>query len=102
MARTVNRNQTLEEFRNNYNALAGDVGSIDGLAGTINNNDNLVDAINEMENRTFYFDSFTFTRRNFLHSLVLIRLLFGRGLRPTGATFRHDVNRMTGAASLSN
>ena len=61
MARTVNRNQTLEEFRNNYNALAGDVGSIDGLAGTINNNDNLVDAINEMENRTFYFDSFTFT-----------------------------------------
>lgn len=61
MARTVNRNQTLEEFRNNYNALAGDVGTITGLAGTINNNDNLVDAINEMENRTFYFDSFTFT-----------------------------------------
>ncbi len=61
MARTVNRNQTLEEFRGNYNKLANDVGSISGLVGTINNNNNLVDAINELENKTFFFDNFTFT-----------------------------------------
>lgn len=61
MARTVTRNQTLEEFRGNYNKLANDVGSISGLVGTINNNNNLVDAINELENKTFFFDNFTFT-----------------------------------------
>ena len=60
MARTVNRNQTLEEFRGSYNDLAGDVGSIAGLSGNISNNGNLVDAINELENKTFYFDIFTF------------------------------------------
>ena len=31
MARTVTRNQTLEEFRGNYNKLANDVGTISGL-----------------------------------------------------------------------
>ena len=61
MARTVTRNQTLEEFRGNYNKLANDVGTISGLVGTINNNNNLVDAINELENKTFFFDNFTFT-----------------------------------------
>ena len=61
MARTVNRNQTLEEFRGNYNKLANDVGTISGLSGNINNGNNLVDAINELENKTFYFDNFTFT-----------------------------------------
>ena len=60
MARTVTRNQTLEEFRGNYNQLANDVGTISGLVGTINNNNN-VDAINELENKTFFFDNFTFT-----------------------------------------
>jgi hypothetical protein len=60
MARTVNRNQSLEEFRGSYNELAGDVGSIAGLSGNISNNGNLVDAINELENKTFYFDIFTF------------------------------------------
>ena len=28
MSRTVNRNQTLEEFRNTYNNLASDIGSL--------------------------------------------------------------------------
>ena len=61
MARTVNRNQTLEEFRTKYNELAADVGSINGLAGGISNNNNLVDAINEIENKTFYFQTFEYS-----------------------------------------
>ena len=61
MARTVNRNQTLEEFRSNYNALASDVGTLSGLSGNIANQGTVVDAINELEAKTFYFDSFTFT-----------------------------------------
>jgi hypothetical protein len=61
MARTVNRNQTLEEFRSNYNGLAADVGTLSGLSGNISNQGNIVDAINELEAKTFYFDSFTFT-----------------------------------------
>ena len=61
MARTVNRNQTLEEFRSNYNALAVDVGTLSGLSGNISNQGNLVDAINELEAKTFYFEGFTFT-----------------------------------------
>jgi len=61
MARTVTRNQTLEEFRSNYNGLAADVGTLSGLSGNISNQGNLVDAINELEAKTFYFDSFTFT-----------------------------------------
>ena len=60
MARTVNRNQTLEEFRSIHNDLAGDVGSITGLAGTISNGNNLVDAINELENKTFFFQTFEY------------------------------------------
>ena len=46
MARTVTRNQTLEEFRSNYNGLAADVGTLSGLSGNISNQGNLVDAIN--------------------------------------------------------
>ena len=61
MARTVTRNQTLEEFRSNYNGLAADVGTLSGLSGNISNQGNIVDAINELEAKTFYFDSFTFT-----------------------------------------
>ena len=61
MARTVNRNQTLEEFRSNYNALAVDVGTLSGLSGNISNQGTLVDAINELEAKTFYFEGFTFT-----------------------------------------
>ena len=60
MAKTVNRNQTLEEFRNTYNDLATDVGNITGLSGNISNNGNLVDAINEIENKTFYFQTFEY------------------------------------------
>ena len=60
MARTVNRNQTIEEFRNTYNSLAGDVGSLTGLAGTISNSNTLVDAINEVENKTFFFQTFEY------------------------------------------
>ena len=60
MARTVQRNQTLEEFRSAYNSLAGDVGSITGLASSINNQNNLVDAINEIENKTFFFQTFEY------------------------------------------
>ena len=41
MSRTVNRNQTLEEFRNTYNNLASDIGSLTGLAGTISNSNTL-------------------------------------------------------------
>ena len=48
MSRTVNRNQTLEEFRNTYNNLASDIGSLTGLAGTISNSNTLVDAINRI------------------------------------------------------
>ena len=60
MARTVNRNQTIEEFRNTYNSLAGDVGSLTGLTGTISNSNSLVDAINEVENKTFFFQTFEY------------------------------------------
>ena len=61
MARTVTRNQTLEEFRSNYNGLAADVGTLSGLSGNISNQGNIVDAINELEPKTFYFEGFTFT-----------------------------------------
>ena len=60
MSRTVNRNQTLEEFRNTYNNLASDIGSLTGLAGTISNSNTLVDAINEVENKTFFFQTFEY------------------------------------------
>ena len=60
MSRTVNRNQTLEEFRNTYNNLASDLGSLTGLAGTISNSNTLVDAINEVENKTFFFQTFEY------------------------------------------
>ena len=60
MAKTVNRNQTLEEFRNTYNNLASDIGSLTGLAGTISNSNTLVDAINEVENKTFFFQTFEY------------------------------------------
>ena len=60
MAKTVNRNQTLEEFRNTYNDLATDVGNITGLSGNISNNGTIVDAINEIENKTFYFQTFEY------------------------------------------
>ena len=60
MAKTVNRNQTLEEFRNTYNDLATDVGNITGLSGNISNNGTIVDAINEIENKTFYFQAFEY------------------------------------------
>ena len=60
MARTVDRNQTLEEFRSTHNDLANDVGTIAGLAGSISNDNNLVDAINELEAKTFYFQTFEY------------------------------------------
>ena len=60
MSRTENRNQTLEEFRNTYNNLASDIGSLTGLAGTISNSNTLVDAINEVENKTFFFQTFEY------------------------------------------
>ena len=60
MARTVDRNQTLEEFRSTHNDLANDVGTIAGLAGNISNDNNLVDAINELEAKTFYFQTFEY------------------------------------------
>ena len=60
MARTVDRNQTLEEFRSTHNDLANDVGTLAGLAGSISNDNNLVDAINELEAKTFYFQTFEY------------------------------------------
>lgn len=60
MARTVDRNQTIEEFRSTHNDLANDVGTIAGLAGSISNDNNLVDAINELEAKTFYFQTFEY------------------------------------------
>ena len=61
MSRTVNRNQTLEEFRNTYNNLASDIGSLTThLFGTISNSNTLVDAINEVENKTFFFQTFEY------------------------------------------
>jgi len=60
MARTVDRNQTLEEFRSTHNDLANDVGTIAGLAGSISNDGNLVDAINELEAKTFFFQTYEY------------------------------------------
>ena len=57
----VNAEQTLNEFRNSFNTLNNEVGSITGLRGTLNNPNSLVDAINVLEDKTFFLQTFEYT-----------------------------------------
>ncbi len=61
MANQVNAEQTLNEFRNSFNTLNNEVGSITGLRGTLNNPNSLVDAINVLEDKTFFLQTFEYT-----------------------------------------
>ena len=59
MAKTVDQFSTIEEFRQNFNEVALDLGDVSGLRTT--NKDNLVDAMNSLQDKAFFFQEFIYT-----------------------------------------
>ena len=58
MARTVDTSSTFEDWRQNYNDLANDVGSLGSL--TTANKSSIVNAVNYIMDQYFYFQDFDF------------------------------------------
>ena len=58
MAKTVDSFSTIENFRQQYNVLANDVGDISGLRTTAQAT--LVDAVNSVEDKAFYFQEYVY------------------------------------------
>ena len=56
MAKTVDNFSTIENFRQTYNELATDVGTISGLQTP--RQGNLVDALNSVNEKDFFFQEF--------------------------------------------
>ena len=59
MAKTVDQFSTIEEFRQNFNEVALDLGDVSGLRTT--NKDNLVDAMNSLQDKAFFFQEYIYT-----------------------------------------
>ena len=65
MARTVDTSSTFENWRQNYNDLATDVG--DPTALTTGSKDSLVNAVNFIMDQYFFFQDFDFD----MHSNII-------------------------------